>query len=115
MYGPIEFSLQESIDNLELNANILNQKLNDIYADEIWPKIESAYGNINGIKQKRFQEAREIVRQFNLDFVEDIQHVKNNYKLIPADYTPPIYIGTQSNVSDLAQEKEEFDKSAEVR
>jgi hypothetical protein len=115
MYGPIEFSLQESIENLELNANILNNKLNDIYADEIWPKIESAHGTIYGIKKKKFQEAKEIVRQFNLDFVEDIQHVKSNFKLIPADYTPPTYIGTQYNVSDLAQEKEQFDISAEVR
>ena len=112
---PLTFSLDESIQNFKQNANILNAKINATYADSIWPKIESAYGNYTAVKDKKFREAKEVVRQFNLEFVRDVQHIKNHLRIIPADYNPPNYTGSQDNITDMSREKEHFDDSSQVR
>ncbi len=114
LYGPLEFSLNQNIQNLNEKTNILHTKINEIYEDRIWPKVESVYGDYTAINDALLRNTRKSVVRFNNELFEDIRNMQNKMSLLPVDYNPPRYSSIFDNVTDLDQDMERFNHSAEV-
>ena len=86
-------------------------KLEEIYKEKVWPKVQSAYVNGTALMQDQIKQMIVHARNIKIDVWKDAQ----NIKILPEDYNPPQYIGTAHHISDLDMEKAQFDAASEVR
>jgi len=98
------------LDDVDLVAAI-----NAVYTNHIWPKLEPAYDNYSEEWKSKIREMQIFADQVETEILQGVIDLKHNIKVLPADYNPPLYIGTFGNMTNLEEEKQHYDATSEVR
>ena len=83
--------------------------------DRFWYDIEPAFiqllNKMDGVRNDIYER----INDYKLDIKLDLLNVSKVPRLLPEDYNPPQYAGSQSNVIDLETEQELHSNITKVR